>query len=311
MNNYFRLFHEKIKAFSNRVLKADMMVFNQEEFYSDLFKIQAEKHGGKDKSISNAQICHWLSEKEYVPEWIAVDSVNDHEGLKDDYACAFRDYIQRGLFQTDEIEKTLKNKMLDLLNDWSPELFEFSEECDLADVLAMTLVTALTFDFTLRKNTLDPVLYDKLCDKVSFCKKHNFAFKTPYILSVLLEDKSSLLWRALNRISAESETEGPGGGDIFGGRIHNYIKSMNHRDTYEEVNLDTEKLLVIARVLSYQEGKCLADEFDLCCALRHFQSSSIKQMQPFTGIWWRDCDSWRQFLKKCQKEAPKTSDLYI
>lgn len=334
MNDYLILFHNTVKASANKVNKADAvekhLVFSQEDLYNRLFAWQSETYGTGDIKISGAQISRWLNGKEAVPEWIAVNSVADREECRDQYGRVFREYVEKWLFQSSEKEARLMEELLNLLEEWRPRLFDgdgsgkgeagvgsgggeaAAESGDLADILAMALTTALAFDYSLRKNTLSPPLSEKLQKNVDFCRDHNFAFKTPYILAVLLENSGSLLWRALNKASADSRTKGlVGGGDIFGGLIRNYRECLQHGDAYEEVDLDKEKLLVAARALSYQEGKCYGDEFDLCCSLWHFQSGAISQMQPFAGKWWSSYETWKQLLTDCQKNSPETSDLYF
>ena len=323
MNRYFILLHKKIVEFASTTRglgdMGQFMSFTQAEFYRSLFSWQAEISDVKSKAqgLDDSQISRWLNGKEAIPEWIASLAVHNIERCYQEYIKIFSSFIDRSLFQSQIIEEQLQSCILSLLNNWNFAFLGMSETRDLQEILAIALTTALIADFSLKTNQLDSELQSKLLKTVQLCKEHNVAFKTPYILSVIMEDNESLLWRTLNSIS-------PGEGNRFGEGVLHYRNSTKHSNSYEEVYLDQETLLVQARILSCAFGKQVTDELDLCYALQSFHSATTTTLQSIVGEYWEHPglidltkntkDKWRQKLEDCQKleqQKQHTSTLHF
>lgn len=319
MNEYFIQFHKKVKTFGNTVKQGgdgnEYKIFNQRDFYDALFgeqKTSKAKEGG----ISENMVAHWLGKEPrwHIPDWIVKPVIADPEEYKEKYKKVFSDFCMDMLFQSEEMENKLKKELQNLLESWEPKLSIYlpKNESGLEDILATTLVTALIYDYAVRKTLLDDTLKIKLEAEVQRCAENNFAFKTPHILSALLENERSLLCFALNKVCPEKEYNNvQGGGNIFRYLIYNYIKAGHHNNPYTPVNLDTERLLVIAKILAFRKNEPVVNKFYICCALRLFSSNSISQMKAFAGKKWDSYETWENFLRECQRELTASTDLYI
>lgn len=309
MNEYFMLFHHIVKKYSYKnqlgIGKHRNMVFKQKDFYFDLFSPI-----NNSENIEESQISKWINGKEAVPDNIAKHIIDDSENSKKIFEQIFHTFYNDSLFILEK-EYYLKQELEQLLDKLAPSLFIFSVEDDLETILATALISVLKYDYALKCTKLESSLESKLAASAEQCKTENTAFKTPYILNVLLENRKSLLWTALNIASPRKKwNQLQGGGNIFGALIHNYVRHPNHKHSYEEVNLDTHPLLNIARVLAFLDNAPSADEFYLCYALRFFSSSSINQMKPYAGKRWETEETWKAFLMECRKHLKDSSDLY-
>lgn len=314
MNHYFKLFHETMKVFAYKARGTNEdignMVFRQKTIYNSLFYWQAEECGAEKKVWDDIQISRWVTGKEVVPQWIVSHIISDRLYCIDKYSAIFKKFTNDGLFQSGEIEAQLTANLLELLNDWQL-VDDYPNKCELWEALAITFTAALIFDYALSKNKLDTKLNSKLQTVIELCKTNNAEFKTPHIISVLMEDNQSLLWRTLNAISPNEWKDEHKFGNKFGAGILNYRNSEEHSNPYKEVELDKEKLLVLARVLSFLNGKFITDEFDVCYAIRRFHSKSLAQLESIMGEceYWKDDNKWCTKLLESQK--PHTSSLYF
>lgn len=298
MGKYFVMYHEMISPYISKI--------SNENFYSTLFSWAYE---GEITLINKGQVGKWIKGTTELPNKILNQVINDIDGATVQYEIMLDKIINdsindEGLISEDSksmLEKTME-KMLSVF----PLLPEFKNEASFCKPSTKAFVSALIYDAIERnKIWLDPSIEGEIENKLEECKDNNIAFRTIYIIDILLNEPNKLLKRMLEKTKTGLSNE-------WKEKINEYKSKKNH-GIYTEISLDKQELLLCAKVLTHSDRRgnpgrsLIVGEFDICRAIVRCKNSTTitklkADLQENATL-----KAWDALAEECQKEMYSTT----
>ena len=294
MGNYFVAFHNAFKSCISQI--------GNDSFYNDLF---TWAYSGD--RIDPGQIGHWICGDEDLPQHLLLPAINNIEATINRYEAVFSDIIFDKYNFNGQIVDLLDDNMKKLLKAYPIPLFRTEENEYLT--VSYAFVTALVYDgLSSRDKYIETRIRKEFNASIKQCRRDNKMFCTPYLLSILLDDRHPLLVLALNCIQSDL-------GCKWQQIIRDYIAKPEHKP-YTATSLNEQELLFYAKLLAFNDHQVdpkhsvAATESDICRAIVQCKDSkTILKLKSEMRDYAKDYSAWDSLIAECRLKLDRTTTV--
>ena len=294
MGNYFVAFHNAFKSCIPQI--------SNDSIYNDLFA-----WAYSDDGIDPGQIGHWICGDEDLPQHLFLPAINNIEATIKLYEGIFSHIIFEKYKFNEGIVDLLYDNMQQLRKAYPTPLFRDEENKYLP--VSYAFVTALVYDgLSSRDKYIETRIRKEINASIKQCMRDRKMFCTPYLLSILLDDRHPLLTSALNSIQSDL-------GCKWQQKIRDYIAKPEHKP-YTATSLSEQEVLFYAKLLAFNDHRVdpkhsvVATEADICRAIvRCKDTKTILKLQSEMKDYAKDYSAWDSLIAECRLKLEGTTTI--
>ena len=234
------------------------------------------------QNVAYAQLFDWIASPgpATINFWCNGERFVNNNILEMTFASpdkAFEKYSEAWEYMLDHYDITCPDGLLtqlkdaismDLINDnilynKDNEIYEND-----FDILAVSLIEALTNDRARKRVTIDADIMNRLEQQDQRCRLSDLELKTPYVLYALMSEQNSVFFKLLEHIKT-------GLGKEIATKIEKYVNKKDHSGLYQGWPVSESKFLFYAKKYALKKGRNTAGEEEILRGLMLGESKTM------------------------------------